>query len=145
MTVGFPAPTLLTNRGELNGIKNLSLGDMRNGPAVTDDPRLTVTVAAVDAVVAVDPMFDADVIFVVPDMVVEELETPDIELGMLIDWFMGVSTELTIGVGLITDPMTGMTGITELMDIRWRCSSASTENVCFRTIFRAVVRRSSCS
>jgi hypothetical protein len=141
-TGGFTALMLLTNRGGPDPIKNLALGDIWNGLAVTDDTRLTVTVEAVDSVIGVCPMFDADVIFVVPDIVVEELEAPDLELDMPIDWFMGVSTELTIGVGLIID---SMTGITEVMDIKWRCSSVSTENVCFRAVLRAVVRRPSCS
>ena len=141
-TGGFAALTLLTNRGGSNPIANLALGDILNGPAVTDDTWLSVTVETVDSVVGVCPMFDADAMFVVPDMVVEELETPDIELDMPIDWLMGVSTELTIGVGLIIDPMAG---IAEVMDIKWRRSSASTENVCFRTVLRAVVRRTSCS
>jgi hypothetical protein len=99
-------------------------------------------VTAADSVIDDDPMFDADAIFVVLDMVVEELETLAIALVTPIDWFMGVSIELTIGVGLITDPMMG---ITEVMDITRRPSSVSTENVCFRTFLRAVVRRSSCS
>ena len=110
-------------------------------PLVGVDPVMVIViVVVVDA--EVPPLFVAVDMVGALDIVDVGLVITGIELGMPIDSFIALAIDVTTGVGLIIDPMLG---ITEVIDIICRPFSLSTESDACRYVLRAVVGRRSCS